>query len=467
MANYINLTHKPDTYVLDSFPSGYWLLYSLEIVISDGVDTSILLTYPSYSLSLQDRREIILAPPFVAFPVLPGTEYLNSLGRIRQMFWEAEQNIDAASELKRRLYLMGVPSAEIRKTGEIVEYKQSPREPAKMKCYKVHRYSVTLYTDAGMLNLADPEGLKECIFLPLNRIPGLLVQDGQLTPEVPRYTYLGKPLAPYLNMVLHDQNDLARLLSSSILTISPGNLIYGETGILIKLKIEGYWAAREMARIQHYDFLMTEYGVNFMSDYGFAKLLTFELARLGLTEVRVTNNGFTAAVPSHRYVNSSTEDTVKMLLSLVSDIDGLVSECNSKLSQLSQFKPMNTLAIILEGSYRYGKIAGLIGADSELDSPLLDAIDNLMGQIRVSQTDFFQNALAAVSSYADPASNSPDLARMARYKRLYDVDPPGLLLPEKLYNTCESAQQRYEVLDTVSLSLITGSTRMIVARTRS
>src|SRR5437870_4469863 len=137
---YLDVTREPDSLVLSKAPSVLYLIYSLEIVIQDSTSPYLLLTYPTYALEDGYVKECIWAPPFITFDVTPHFFNHRDVGHIRTIYDKAHGKIKTEEEIRRRLYLLGAQGADYELVGEVLEYKTSPREPEKMKCYYIKRY---------------------------------------------------------------------------------------------------------------------------------------------------------------------------------------------------------------------------------------------------------------------------------------------------------------------------------------
>ncbi len=323
MEYYIDLSRKPEGFSVPVAPSFYYLIYSLEVVLSDSTDTCLLIGYSTYALTDGRIKECIWAPPFFAChapaPLLGGRD----VGHIRRTFAGVEKTIAEDDEIQRRLYLLGAVGADVEFLGEILEYKRSLASQIEENVIKGKRYAVTVSDELALLNIIDPENLKGHVFLPVNRLDDVLLKrasgkDGQ------NYWFKGKPLASHLCRLIDEYDEQPHWMSRAIR--APEHLFqYAEQGLLVRFDIAGYGTSCDYIRSQMGTFQQSGTVVEEWFNGALYKLFLTLTARHGLTRLRLEGDGFIATMPQHQFpeglLHLAVEAVLKMLSELRSGLD--------------------------------------------------------------------------------------------------------------------------------------------------
>ena len=238
---YMLLSEAPDRFEVPISPSGYWLLIAFEITLRrENGETALVLIHSSYApKGPEEFRPGILSPPYVAFPLDSAGQYLRTACDIRNLFSLGESAIDIDHATRTSLYLLGLTSYTITRVGELIEYKESFREPGKYKCYKMIRLSIQTTGDLNLINLTDPLVLSGLIFLPLpvHQPTYYLTSIDQGNFGV-NFEYQNVPLSSNLCRVIESETEVAKLHERAI-PISDSSLRCEYSGYLVKCDIAG------------------------------------------------------------------------------------------------------------------------------------------------------------------------------------------------------------------------------------
>lgn len=373
MHQYIDITHEPDSFELPIAPSVFYLIYSLEVVVRDSSDCYLLLTYSTYALDNEGIKDCIWTPPFSALDVTPRLFSIRDASHVKKQYEQAEARIDEDEEVKRRLYLLGAQGADFTHVGDVLEYKSSPSEPERVKCYKIKRYRVTYLTPLGMLNVVDPENLKGHYFLPLTLLETVLLAR---TDSADRYEYYfrGKPVAEHVVRLLGQQNEVRRLVDQSI-SIPKHLFLYDEQGLLIKFDISGYGQLCEYVRSNMGTFNVTGPSVEGWLNGAIYKTFMAQIARCGTMRIRLEGDGFVAAVPRKYYPNGSVVQAVVRVIESLASIRVALDSFNSSIPDIRLH--IQSRAAIMEGAYRYGRVGELASDGAEFEGPSITAVCRL------------------------------------------------------------------------------------------
>lgn len=408
MVTYIDLSNKPETFCVPAAPSFYYLIYSLECVVRDSTDSYLLLNYSTYALDNGGIKECIWAPPFFAChapaPLLGGRD----VGHIKEAFGNVEKSIAEDEEIQRRLYILGAVGARVQYLGEILEYKQSPREPERMKCYKIKRYAVSVSDELGLLNIVDPENLRGHTFLPLNRLDEVLrsrATDGSNS----EYWFKGKPLASHLCRLLERGDERQRWLARAINV--PGRLFqFSERGLLVRFDISGYGATCDYIRSNMGTFEQTGVEVEQWFNGALYKLFLASLARAGVSRLRLEGDGFLFSMPEAQYPEGSLVKAIETVLRILAELRGSLGRFNSSIRDSSRW--VSGRAAVTVGEYRYGRIGELFSSGAEWEGPGITAVARLeqaLREYRQKHTAQGTSATAAVAPAADGEHSEPNL----------------------------------------------------------
>lgn len=299
LVNYLLLTSAPDRFELPTSPSGYWLILSFELTLrTETGEVALVLTHPSYApRGPAEFRPGVLCPPFVAFPLHSGERYLRSAKDIRDLFTRGEGSIDIDQAIRTHLYLLGLTHYTVTPVGEILEYKESFREPGKSKCYKVLRFSIETDSTPDLVNLTDPLVLSRFIFLPLTdgKLDTFLTSVSQPNYGISR-EFRNAPLASNLCQILEDPFELAKLIDRSI-EVENSSLYQEYEGYLVKCDIAGSgrlsnWLLRDAT-----PFIMSNRDLEFGHEVNMHAFFLRVLTATGFPHVYPLGDGFLAGRP--------------------------------------------------------------------------------------------------------------------------------------------------------------------------
>ncbi len=335
---------------LVSSPSALWLLHVLEISVKCKDVCSMLLEFPSYPLIGTKNPASTWTPPFIAYNVPLGMNIPTTVGAVMRSFTDAERSINVKDGIMRKLYHMGITAAELTPRETFVEYKQSPREREKTKCYKICRFSCKVEKGSGILNVADPEGLKGIYFLPLSNIKNYL-QSYDRGPDGLCELFLGRPIASNLSKVLSSDGEVERLIGDAV-DVEESIFRYSLQGVVVLLDISGFGEACKIIRSQMGTFEVEGEDV----ESWFAQILSRhfgeELIKCGIVQFKITGDGFMASVPCE---DATVFNTLKKILRCIIGIRKIVKKFDTKLSE---YGGQLDLRVALHwGNYRYGRIA--------------------------------------------------------------------------------------------------------------
>ncbi len=394
--HYVDLTRKPDGFKLPGSSSFYYLIYSLEIILSDSTDVCLLINYNTYSLLDGRVKECIWAPPFFACHAPEPLLGVRDVAHVRKVFATLERTIQEDEEINRRLYLMGTFGADVEPLGEILEYKRSLTEPDRFKCYKIKRYAVTLSDELALLNLVDPENLKGHAFLPLNRLEDVVITHSAAAGY--DYSYKGKPLASHLCRLIIDYQELPHWISRSI-SVPKELFQYKESGLLLRIDISGYGATCEYIRLNMRSFNEDGAAIEDWFNGTLYKTFLRLSSRYGLTRLRLEGDGFVAALPQHQFGTGQLQSAVEAILKMIEELRFALERLNSSIKDRERH--IFCRAAIVLGEYYYGRIGELSSNGGELQGTGLTIVTRFEQALRefrnVYQNSKEQNNTIALS----------------------------------------------------------------------
>jgi class 3 adenylate cyclase len=396
----IDLTDKPDSYLLPDRPLVGYLIWSFEIVLADSTDTYLLLQYGSYAVRNGSPADCIWAPPFAAEDVPLTSLTSRRLGALRQCFGRFEASITDERVAAHTLYLIGATGAEWRPVGDIFEYKESFRDAGHRKLYKVRRYSVVLDDDLALLNAADPEGLKGHVFLPLTQSARVLVRP--FGDDTHIALFRGKPLVSHLARLLADPDQVEGLVARAT-RIPRQWCVLDESGVLLRVDVAGYGRLCEYVRANMRSFQEDGQAIERWLNNSLYKTFVNELGACGAARVRLEGDGFVAAFPTPLEDSSGVSRRIGMIVALVGRIGSAVRSLNTSIIDTSRH--VYCRAAICLGSYRFGRIGELASDGGELEGSAITEVSRLE---QVLKDHLVQAARAGSGSLA--VQGMPDLA---------------------------------------------------------
>ncbi|MGH9904294.1 MAG: hypothetical protein ACRD8U_01780 [Pyrinomonadaceae bacterium] len=208
MTTYKILDELPAESALPATPTHFWLLITLEVVVSDPTGNYLLLTYPAYAhrlplpLKTSDAFEGFWAPPFLAHHVPTSYASPQKVGSVKKLFEDFEKTINVETDIKRLAYLEGLSDPKIAEQKSFIELKRSPRNPEQIKCYKILRFGVEGIGQQDYIDLSDPECLRGYVYLPLDEGRETIRARFSTVHDCEYLWYLSKPLMTNLRYVI-------------------------------------------------------------------------------------------------------------------------------------------------------------------------------------------------------------------------------------------------------------------------
>jgi len=380
MEDYLILDNKPDTYDLTNAPNQLWLLLALEIVISDEHGESLLLTYPSYDLSENQEMSLLeggyWAPPFWAYRVDTNNEFsvYNTVGSVKECFNSYEKGIDETKIMSGLAYTMGIQSGNIKLSGEVIEYKRSPRTPNIWKCYKIKRYSYTNLSGKDKKNLADSECRKGYVFLPLYNLENVLKEYQCNKHGKKESLFLSKPIHSNVTYILNNYCDA---LKANAIRLDKTDYRKEEEGLIMSFDLSGFGSVCKYASTTMHSFQNNglQIATNFRESV--ASLFYDFFSDVGVTQVHMAGDGFMAAIPK-RYMQDSTfmQKFFQSYFSLLKKIDTFnvsIKDDNIKVG---------SRIAINHGQYVFGRIALSKSFSADFDGADIIETARLEGGLR-------------------------------------------------------------------------------------
>jgi hypothetical protein len=398
---YVDLTDKPDSYVLPVRPSFAYLIWSFEIVLADSTDSYLLLHYASYAVREGRAADCIWAPPFAAEDVPLTSVTSRKLGALRELFRKFEASIKEERVLAHTLYQMGATGAEWTPIGEVLEYKESFRDVGQVKLYKVRRYSVVLDDDIALLNAADPEGLKGHVFLPLTQRDKVLLRDERGAPEVALFR--GKPVASHVARLLADPDQVQGLVAKAT-RIPRQWCVLNESGVLLRMDVAGYGRLCEYVRANMHSFREDGHAIEQWLNNSLYKTFMNELAGCGAVRIRLEGDGFVAAFPVSLEDASEVGRRIAMIAAVIGRIGMAVTSLNESVADTSRH--VHSRAAITLGSYRFGRIGELASDGGELEGSAITEVSRLEQGLK----EYLNAAASRRVKGTQPVVAMPDLA---------------------------------------------------------
>lgn len=326
----------------------YWYLDLFIITLDDidGVFSSakqkyMVLEYPSYTEVNTNNKvnDCIWSVPYMAYLFHKnGTKRYKSIKAIMKFY---DEQIDLHrglfEELENyRFYHMGISDYEKTEGRHYVEYKISSRQPDKWKCYYVQEHYITQIDSLGLLNLADPEGLHNYRYYPLNS-KFVMRQD---------MVYFGdKHLSSNISYLLKTSYNKVLQYSNPIIE---KYLKYKLRGIVFKLDIVGFTKLynKIVDEMKSLDESGREIAIHFVA--GLSSIFEHRMQEFGIPQFVVEGDGVTGVLPLGK--GNEVALILECIENIKKDIDILVSKLGGNIC---------LRCALTSGEYFYGKLAGL------------------------------------------------------------------------------------------------------------
>lgn len=350
------LEKMADNDTLEIIPSEYWILHCFFIILDDGRFKYLPLTYPIYKI---DNSKGIIegglwTPPYVAKKIESTVKRLNTPRSIRRMIsqYREEHKNELDEDVDYLFYYLGVQDYELVKLSEFTEYKTSYSESTKMKCYHIINYMVTNVDKAGVINIVDPECMRNLHFMKLDiDVNNLPRRENE---EFPSYN--GKILASNLYKVLNE--NLNSLLDVTKINKVDNNFLQYECeGILFSYDINSSAVLRN--EIENKYVSLCQNGYDISEDFLSKILVIFTqvLSANNIYQYRLEGDGFVAAIPESDYKMLDIEKNDINLTQILN----IAYQCDTEINKMlanGQYKVTSKVAL-QHGKYRYGKIGGI------------------------------------------------------------------------------------------------------------
>lgn len=345
---YALLEEFPEDADLPQRPVQVWILLTFEIPIRTERGTFLIARQPYYSDARNGNAEFTgaWAPPFTGIPVPHGFDLPGTPRALRQRIEAVEATAPLLSMVEQSLYEMGVDNPTIAELPGFTELKNSPRTPSLLKAYRIKRYRVTSTLSSSKSNLADPDGRKGFVFLPLEDIQTFYRQES-LEDRGPRWRFLGLPLMTNLATLLSRRADVASLIDSAV-TIEHKYFFHEQVSTVISFDLSGYGRALEFVR-NNMATLRDSEDLSLFFTRTLAEWFGEFLCRVSARQVQHAGDGFICALDDGQ--SPDLPDLVSALRRLHDNIDSI----NRRLATDVR---MGSRCAIHRGTYRYGRVAG-------------------------------------------------------------------------------------------------------------
>jgi len=325
----------------------------MEIVVRTQSGHFLIAKQPYYAdaTDAESLFEGAWAPPFVGVPVPQRYDVAATPRVLQQRFAEVEDGIKPVELIEQFLYEIGVENPAIVERAPFAEIKSSPRNPSVVKAYKIRRFSVRSELSTSKSNLADPDGRKGFIYIPIDELDRYVAQrshpDGS-----PRWSFLGLPLMTNLATLLSWPSEINRLKASAI-NIEPEYFFHDQNGLIVVLDLSGYgrtvrYVTENMNSLEATGLQLADFFRARLAQW-FAELL----GAIGARQIQHAGDGFLCAL--NRMDAPGLEVLGNELLRLQERIDGI----NANLPEDYR---LGTRVAIHTGQYRYGRVGGPLSA---------------------------------------------------------------------------------------------------------
>lgn len=386
------LDDLPDTQPLVPRPVQVWILLTMEIVLRTRSGHFLIAKQPYYADAGDPDAlfEGAWAPPFIGVPVPQRYDVAATPRVLEQRFSEAESAIRSIELIEQFLYEMGVENPSILERVPFTEIKSSPRNPSVVKAYKIRRFSIQSELSTSKSNLADPDGRKGFVYIPLDELDRY-VQKSPPAEAGPKWSYLGLPLMTNLATVLTWPSEVNRMRSSAI-NVEPDFFFHDQHGIIIVLDLSGYGRAVRYVteNMNSLDATGKELAEFFRTSLAawFAEML----AAIGARQIQHAGDGFLCAL------NSADSDR---LVTLGEELRRLQERIDKISENLPLEYKLGTRVAIHRGRYRYGRVGGALSVVPGFDGETIVTaarMEQALGNLIRSQSTAIAGRHLAVTS---------------------------------------------------------------------
>lgn len=349
------LEHMPEENELDIVPSEYWILNCFFFVLREGSNTYLPLTCPIYKITKSGNIEGGLwTPPYVARKIEGTIKRLTTPKSIKKMMAQYEHdNIDKINDdISYMFYYLGVQNYELTKLSEFTEYKTSYSEPTKIKCYHIINHLVTDMDKASIVNIVDPECMRNLHFIDLNsNINNLPKRSNEKFPS-----YNGKVLSSNLYKVLEEQR--CKLTDNKTCNIVEETFLWNEfEGILFSYDINSSGKIRNKIENDYVSLYQNGYEISEDFISNILIIFTQVLAENGIYQYRLEGDGFIAAIPKNDFELFNIKENYIDITAILK----IFKKCDEEIEKLLSCSEnvFSSKVAIHYGKYKYGKIGGI------------------------------------------------------------------------------------------------------------
>ncbi|SRR5216683_967467 len=369
LVTYVLLDELADAAKLEPRPTQIWILLTMEITVHTSDGDYLIAKQPYYADAEDPKSEFegAWAPPFIGVPVPQRWDAAGSADTLKRRIAEVDASVNAVELVEQFLYEMGVENPSIMERPPFTELKSSPRNPSLVKAYKIRRFAVYSDLSTTKSNLADPDGRKGFVYIPLDQMDRYL-QRSYRGDKAPDWKYLGLPLMTNIATLLSRPAELLALKSRPV-NISPEYFFHAREGWLINFDLSGY--GRAVQHVANHMQSLEESGPE-LADFFRARLAQWFaefLAASGARQVQHAGDGFLCAVSSGA---DALDSVVGELQQLQSRIDGisraLPEECM-----------LGSRTAVFHGVYKYGRVGGALSSVPGFDG------ENVVTVVRMEQ----------------------------------------------------------------------------------
>lgn len=420
---YINSDGKKQ-YILDRYShtdsvqyeaSEYWMLNlyvitldDVDDVFSSSVQRYMILEYPSYTEMNYENKinDCIWSVPYMAY-LFPksGTKRYKTVAEIKKFYEEQiSTHRKILEELENyRFYHMGISNYEKHSGEHYIEYKISPRQPDKWKCYYIQEYYITNIDSLGLLNLTDPEGLHSYRYYPL-------VSQSCGNQD---YCFAGKNLASNVQYILKNSYNCLNQYSNKVYK---DILRYKVKGIVFKMDVVGFTIMynKVVNEMHSLDETGKEIAVRFIA--GLSNIFETKMQEFGIPQFIVEGDGVTGLLPLKDM--SETNIGVDLILKCIEQIKKDINILASKVG-----KNVCLRCSLAVGDCIYGKLAGLSSSKQVAGEImiLISRMDQYL-QSYIRDCASFTNWGIILNINKSLFAYCPDLFNVNNYSKLTEQD---------------------------------------------
>lgn len=398
--NFIDLTDELDTFEFSHPPLSVWLIFSLEFPALFCDEKFLLVTQPYYGdiNSKANFGEGIWYPPFSAFPIDIRFFPIRNLGDLRRKLEEVEQEKFHSEFVDAMAYNLGLGEPRYERIAErpIDEYKLSPRGHNAYKFFRLVRYRCWHLGASKKRDLVDPESLKGLTYVPL-RILETASQSDCLGPH--SHIFFSKVVATHFERLSRTYRGERSTDKYTILSRS--DLVNAESGYLLFFDVSGFGRAEAAMRERSFHPIQSSFDIAQSFRARLSEIFLDFFQTQNLSQYVTLGDGFIAGVPYRIIENKDTfygklSESLKRLCSSLNELNGHL---------VNSGEAVGLRACIVEGEYRYGKIAGLSSLRSEFDGTLLIDAARLDSGAKDSLSPGERRGHLVVASYSRESLN--------------------------------------------------------------